>query len=50
MKTAPTPIVKNENWDAVYADQKGTLPVLATVDEAIVWANDLIRRIDAEIE
>ena len=46
----PTPIVKNENWDAVYADQKGTLPVLATVDEAIVWANDLIRRIDAEIE
>ena len=46
----PTPIEKNENWDAVYADQKGTLPVLATVDEAIVWANNLIRRIDAEIE
>ena len=46
----PTPIVKNENWDAVYADQKGTLPVLATVDEAIVWTNNLIRQIDAEIE
>ena len=43
----PTPIVKNENWDAVYADQKGDLPVLPTVGEAIAWANDLIARIDA---
>lgn len=38
--------MKNENWDAVYNDQKGRLPVLPTVDEAIVWANELIAKID----
>ena len=36
---------RDENWDAVYAEQKGALPVLSTIDEAIVWANDLIHRI-----
>ena len=41
----PSPIVKNENWDIAYADQKGNLPVLPTVDEAIVWANELIAKI-----
>lgn len=47
MQPWPTPIVKNENWDAVYADQKLDLPVLPTVDEAIIWANELIAKIDA---
>ncbi len=42
----PTSVVKNENWDAVYADQKGNLNVLPTVDEAIAWANELIASID----
>ena len=42
----PTPVVKNENWDAVYSDQKGSLNVLTTVDEAIDWANELIASID----
>ena len=41
----PATIMKNENWDAVYAEQKGSLPVLPTIDEAISWANDLIQRI-----
>ena len=46
----PATITKNENWDAVYAEQKGSLSVLPTVDEAIAWANDLIRRIDAALQ
>jgi len=43
----PSPVVKNENWDAAYSDQKGNLNVLPTVDEAVAWANDLIAKIDA---
>ena len=42
-----TPVVKNENWDLIYAEQKGDLDVLASVDEAIAWANDLISKIDS---
>ena len=42
----PTSVVKNENWEATYADQKGNLNVLPTVDEAIAWANELIASID----
>lgn len=41
----PTFVVKNEHWDVAYADQKGDLDVLPTVDEAIVWANELISKI-----
>ena len=43
----PATVKKNEKWDAVYEAQKGDLPVLPTVDEAVTWANDLIARIDA---
>ena len=42
----PATVSKNENWEAVYAEQKGSLPVLPTIDAAIAWANDLIARID----
>ena len=42
----PTFVVKNENWDAAYADQKGNLDVLPFVDEAIAWANELISTLD----
>ena len=42
----PATISKNENWETVYAEQKGSLHVLPTVDEAIAWANDLIARIN----
>jgi len=43
----PSPVVKNENWEVVYSGQKGNLNVLATVDEAVMWANDLIAKIDS---
>jgi len=43
----PTLVTKNENWADIYATQKGDLPVSPTVDEAIVWANNLISRIDS---
>lgn len=42
----PPVVIKNENWDVVYADQKGNLNVFPTVDEAIVWANQLISKIN----
>ena len=42
----PPVIVKGDDWDRIYGEQKGGLPVLSTVDEAIVWANELIGRID----
>lgn len=42
----PTLVVKNENWDVVYADQKVNLNVLPTADEAIVWVNELILKLD----
>lgn len=46
----PPTLVKGANWDSVYAKARETLrddaSILATVDEAIVWANDLIGRIN----
>jgi len=42
----PSPVVKNENWDVAYSDQKGNLSVLATVDEAVAWANEFIAKIE----
>ena len=41
----PPTVVKNEKWAEIYSVQKGNLPVLPTVDEAITWANALIARI-----
>ena len=43
----PPEVTKGDGWEEQYAAQKYDLPVLPTVDEAIVWANDLIRRISA---
>ncbi len=42
----PTKVVKGANWDAIYERQKLSLPVLASVDEAVAWANRLIQMID----
>ena len=42
----PPNIVKGETWEATYNEQKGKLPVLQTVDEAVAWANELVARID----
>lgn len=43
----PPVIRKNEDWDQLYENQVGGLPVAGSVDEAIDWANDLVTRIDA---
>lgn len=47
----PPTLQKGETWQKVYDEARATLldcgSVLPTVDEAIVWANDLIARIDA---
>lgn len=42
----PPTIVKGEDWERGYVDQKADLPVLPTVDEAVAWANELIGKID----
>ena len=42
----PTKVVKGANWDAIYERQKLSLTVLASVDEAVAWANRLIQMID----
>ena len=45
----PPRIIKGEKWDEVYAGARETLrdgsSVLPSVDEAIIWANELIVRI-----
>lgn len=43
----PPKIVKGESWQEVYNAQRLDLPVLPSVDEAIIWANELIAKIDA---
>lgn len=42
----PPTVVKGDTWETTYSNQKRDLPVLPTVDEAVVWANDLIGRLD----
>lgn len=44
-QTWPTKIVSHPDWNTIYTSQKLDLPVLPTVDEAIIWANDLIAKI-----
>ncbi|MBR1837581.1 MAG: hypothetical protein IJ783_09875 [Kiritimatiellae bacterium] len=46
-QTWPPSIAVRDGWRATYDDQKGDLPVLPTVEEAVAWANDLVARIDA---
>lgn len=41
----PARVVKNEDWENIYNEERGSLSVLPSVDEAVVWANDLIKRI-----
>lgn len=44
-QTWPPKVIAGENWAMIYAAQKRNLPVLATLEESIAWANDLIERI-----
>lgn len=43
----PPVIKRNGNWKEIYDAQKVGLRVLDDVDDAVAWANDLVRRIDA---
>ena len=42
----PPTIVKGDSWDSLYNAQKGALNVLPNCDEAVAWANDLIKSIN----
>lgn len=42
----PPTISKGEGWDSLYAAQADGLDVLPSADDAVVWANTLIARID----
>ena len=44
----PPRIEKGEEWDSLYDEAAQGLEVLQTCDEAVVWANDLIAKIDGE--
>ena len=41
----PPKIVKGTDWESIYDEENDKRSVLATVDEAVVWANELIDRI-----
>lgn len=48
-QTWPPVIVIGENWDTLYAEAIEGVDVLPTVELAVTWANNLVRRIaDAE--
>lgn len=43
----PPTIVSGNQWDTLYTEAADGLDLLAGLDEAIAWANEFIRRIDA---
>lgn len=42
----PPTVVKGPDWESVYNEENDKQSVLATVDEAVVWANELVEKID----
>ena len=48
MQSWPPTIVKGPGWDELYQNAKGSLPVLLTADEAILWANGLVAAIERQ--
>lgn len=46
MHTWPPRVVKSDDWDGIYANQRGNLPVVASCDQAVAFVNKLIERID----
>lgn len=46
MHTWPPTVAKADDWDGVYDNQRGDLPVAASCDEAVSLVNELIERID----
>ena len=47
MQKWPAKVVKNDEWENLYLTQAEDLNVLESLDEAIIWANELIKKIDA---
>lgn len=47
LQSWPPVVIKGENWDGIYAEAASGIDVLPTVDDAIVWANELIKSINA---
>lgn len=46
MHTWPPTVAKADDWDGVYDNQRGDLPVATSCDDAVAFVNDLIGRID----
>ena len=46
MQPWPPTIVKGDGWDELYLNARGNLPILPTAAEAVVWANELIAKIE----
>ena len=43
----PPVVIKNEDWDTLYANQTEGLMVIDSIDDAVAWANQLIAKIDS---
>ena len=43
----PPVVAKGNGWETLYETLRGNLPVLQTIDEALVWVNDLISDISS---
>lgn len=43
----PPTITAKDGWSIVYNAEKGDLPVLPAIEEAVAWTNQLVERIDA---
>lgn len=46
MHTWPPRVVKADDWDGVYDNQRGNLPVAESCDQAVAFVNELIEKID----
>ena len=41
----PPTVNEQTGWDSLYAEQASGLPVLQSMEEALVWANDFVKKI-----
>ena len=49
MQSWPPTICKGKGWDELYMKARGNLPILPTANEAVMWVNELIAKIEGEI-
>ena len=48
MQSWPPTIYKGTGWNELYLNAKGNLHILPTADEAVVWVNELIAKIEKQ--